>query len=479
VRPLEAWCLPPEFQLLPEERAVRDDGGGAPLICGVLSPLRLRELTRLLRDARAKSLVTLPVAHIVDSVGRVAGRLLDPTDPLRGEALEGLGAFSGFSADMTATVLTGMARGWTEESLWALLREEFPTPGVLDGFSPATTGGRTRALGFPFTFHLGAGSVPGVSTTSMIRALLVKSSVLLRPGFGDLGLPRAFVRGLQEEDPDLARNLAVLYWPAEEGEQTLTALAEADLVVAYGSDSTVHWVRQRLPVQTPLVSYRHRMGFGLVGRAVLAREGRGTGLSVAREAARHAARAVSLFDQHGCVSPHVLFVEMGGEVDPEEWALLLAGGFQVMETELPSGRLSPEDGAAVQQLRGAAEMAEGQGKGRVHHGGQEAPWTVLYLPGGKIEPSCQHRTVRVLPVNSMEEAVQALEEWRPYLQTVGTLGAKEWGFEIMESLARLGVSRIAPMENVPWPPSWWHHDGSGPLRDLVRWTDLESGDDLS
>ena len=49
----------------------------------------------------------------------------------------------------------------------------------------------------------------------------------------------------------------------------------------------------------------------------------------------------------------------------------------------------------------------------------------------------------------------------------------------MEDMARLGVSRIAPMEKVPWPPSWWHHDGSGPLRDLVRWTDLESGEDLS
>jgi len=479
VRPLESWCLPQEFQLLPEEKAVRDDGGGPPLICGILSPLRLRDLVRLLRAARAESLVTLPLARIVDSVGRVAGRLLDPNDPLRGEALEGLGAFSGFSPEMAATVLTGMARGWTAESLWALTREEFPEPGVLDGFFPGAAGGRTRAIGFPFTFHLGAGSVPGVSTTSMIRALLVKSAALLRPGFGDVGLPIAFLRGLQEEDSDLARNLAVLYWPAEEGEQTLAALEEADLVVAYGSDRTVHRVRQRLPVHTPLVAYRHRMGFGFVGRAVLVREGKVPGSSVAKEAARHAARAVSVFDQKGCVAPHVLFVERGGEVDPEEWATLLAGELREMEAELPSGRLSLEDGAAVQQVRGAAEMAEGQGEGRVHHGGQEAPWTVLYRPGGRIEPSCQHRTVRVLPVSSIDEAVEALDDWRPYLQTVGILGAKEWGSGIMESMARLGVSRIAPMEKVPWPPSWWHHDGSGPLRDLVRWTDLETGDDLS
>ena len=32
------------------------------------------------------------------------------------------------------------------------------------------------------TFHLGAGTVPGVAVTSLVRALLVKSAVLLKPG---------------------------------------------------------------------------------------------------------------------------------------------------------------------------------------------------------------------------------------------------------------------------------------------------------
>ena len=33
---------------------------------------------------------------------------------------------------------------------------------------------------------------------------------------------------------------------------------------------------------------------------------------------------------------------------------------------------------------------------------------------------------------------------------------------------------IAPLERVPWPPPWWHHDGRGPLAALLRWTDLEA-----
>ena len=46
-------------------------------------------------------------------------------------------------------------------------------------------------------------------------------------------------------------------------------------------------------------------------------------------------------------------------------------------------------------------------------------------------------------------------------------------FRVVNNLARLGASRVVPISQIPWPRPWWHHDGSGPLLDLVRWTDLE------
>ena len=42
-----------------------------------------------------------------------------------------------------------------------------------------------------------------------------------------------------------------------------------------------------------------------------------------------------------------------------------------------------------------------------------------------------------------------------------------------EALASIGASRVTSLSDAPWPPPWWHHDGGGPLRSLVRWTDLE------
>jgi hypothetical protein len=313
----------------------------------------------------------------------------------------------------------------------------------------------------------------------MIRALLVKSAVLLKPGLGDLPLPVLFTRGLQEEEPELAQATAVLYWPGEEGAETAAALKAADLVVAYGSDETLSWVRSSLPLSTPLRGYRHRVGFGIVGREALGREkasGSGCGAGCL---ARKAAGAVATFDQKGCVSPQVIFVEEGGDTGPEEWAALLAAALRDLESELPSGPVPPEVGAAIQQLRGVAEMNEAMGTGRVHHGGSTAPWTVLFLPEGTAEPACLHRTVRVIPVESGAAAVEELQAWGPYLQTVGLAGFGEGASAMAEALAGLGVSRVVPLDGVPWPPAWWHHDGTGPLQDLVRWTDLEPEEPVS
>jgi hypothetical protein len=326
----------------------------------------------------------------------------------------------------------------------------------------------------------------------MIRGLLVKSAILLKPGLGDFSFPVVFARALEEEDPDLARSLAVLYWPVTESGRTEAAFGNVDLVVVYGSEGTVRWVRERLPAHIPLRGYRHRMGFGLVGRDAL-RRGEGVDrapvapMSVpsrgvtgeAGATARDAARSVALFDQKGCVSPHVIFVERGGEVEAEEWTNLLARAFQEMEGVLPSGEISPEEGVAIQHVRGISELQDGLGEGFSQHGGGVAPWTVVFRPRGVVEPSCLNRTVRILAVEDLREALSVLKEWAPFLQTVGVAGLGGRAREFAEDLSRLGVSRICPLAKIPWPDPWWHHDGFGPLVELVRWTDVEDDDGIS
>ncbi|MGD8361776.1 MAG: acyl-CoA reductase [Gemmatimonadota bacterium] len=479
--PFEAWALPWAFRIRENETTIWGEGDRPPLEYPRLSVDRLEQLLGTLRDAR-ESLSRIPVSAVLTTVDQVARRLHDPGDELRRRALEGIEAHGGVSEPMAEEILTRMARDWTRPPLEALLHAEFQDPGVLDGLRPSRIGGEVRALGYPVSFNLGAGTVPGVSTTSLIRSLLVKSAVLLKPGRGDVPLSVLFARALQEAEPQVGGAVAVVYWPQTQEGLTETALKAADLAVVYGGDETVAWVRSRLPPTTHLVAYRHRLGVGVVGRdglmgggdADLARRTGGRRAN-AVETARSAALAVAVFDQRGCVSPHLIFVEEGGETGPEAWAEHLSGALKGMEEELPSGPVSAEEGSALQQLRGKAELEESQGRGRVFHGGSAAPWTVLFEPGGKPEVSCLNRTVKVIPVGAVADILPSLEPWRSHLQTVGVAGLGGGRQEVLEGLARLGVSRVVEMARVPWPPPWWHHDGSGPLQALVRWMDVEEG----
>lgn len=467
--PFEGWALSGAFPLREGERAVLKTSDLPALEYAALTEERLGDLMGSLRRGR-EALFRAPLTRVLMTVDQAARRFLDPGDEIRRDALESVAAHAGLSEPMARAILDRMARDWTRPPLEALLHAEFRNPEVLDGLRPSPSGGEVRASGYPLTVHLGAGTVPGVAATSMVRSLLVKSAVLLKPGRGDVPLSVLFGRALQEVDPELGQAVAVVYWPRAEGEETSVVMSGADLVVAYGGDETVRWARSRTPVRVPVVAYRHRLGVGVVGRDALRGGSKAAG---ARESALAAARAVALFDQRGCVSPHAFFLEGGGDTSPLEWAELLSEALKGLEDDLPSGPLSPEDGALLQQLRGSAEMEESLGRGRVFHGGSTAPWTVLLEPDGRLEPSCLNRTVRVIPVDDVKAVLLLLDSWAPHLQTVGVAGLGDRRNEILDGLVKLGVSRVVALDGIPWPPPWWHHDGSGPLLSLVRWTDVE------
>jgi hypothetical protein len=409
--------------------------------------------------------------EIASSLGRVGARFLDAGDPLRRDALALLPATSGLSPEMAAAVLDGMAADWTEDRLLELLRQELGSQAVLDGFVEAVAAGgdtaadrRVMAVGPWLCAQIVAGSVPGVGVTALIRSLLLKGPTLLKPGVGDVVLPVLFARALREEDPELAESLAVVYWPGGKGELDAAALSRADVVTAYGSDETVRTLRALCPVTTRFVAYHHRVSVGVVGREAL-------DPSRLESTAEEVADAVALFDQRGCVSPQVIFVEEGA-AGPEDFARALGTALGRLEERLPSGPLEPAEASSLHQLRGSAELLAAAGRATVIHGG-ESPWTVILDSGDGELGACAGRIVRVCPVRDAEDVPSLLDPLAPHLQTVGVAGLGDRLERLARALGRAGASRVVPLASVAFPPPWWHHDGRGPLRDLVRWVDLE------
>jgi hypothetical protein len=432
---------------------------------GIASADEIASAAEALRGAGA-ALRERPADEIARALGSVGERFLRQGDPLREAALGVLPESAGLSREMATAVLDGMAKDWTVARLRELLEREFEDPRCLDGFT-TSRGRRLMAVGPSLCAQVVAGSVPGVSVHALIRSLLVKGPTLVKPGLGDLELPRLFATGLSEEDAALAEAVRVLYWKGGSEDKERAAFAGADVVVGYGSDASIEALRARLPATARFVSYHHRVGFAVVGRQALA------GDQLPRTA-RQLAGAVALFEQRGCVSPHVVFVEARDEEEVESFAVEVAHAFEELEGSWPGPALDAHDGAALQQLRKTAELRAATGGGAVWHGGSEATWTVVH-ERRDVEwgASCFARAVRVRGVERLAEVAEQLGPLGDHLQTIGYAGISSDELEgFAAAMGSLGASRVVPIGDVALPPPWWLHDGRPPLRELVRWVEL-------
>ena len=460
-----AWSLP-EGTGLPGGGARSAPAGDVLLRWLDADPAWVRGIAEALRGSR-DALRRLTAREVAALCGAAGARFLDPADPLRSRALALLPGTSGLSAEMSEAVLDGMARDWTGERLERLLAAEFTNAAALDGFVPGGLG-LARAVGPRLCVQIVSGSVPGVGATALLRSLLVKGPTLVKPGRGDVVLPVLLADALRSLDPRLGGGVAVVYWPGGSEALEDAALSEADVVTAYGSDDAVRQLRVRTPVTTRFVAYHHRVSFGVVGREALEPGHR-------HRTASEVAGAVAFFDQRGCVSPQIVFVEEGGEASPGAFARELATAMQAVERHLPGGTLDPGEASLRHQVRGTAELQGAAGTGVEVHDGGAAGWSVIYDPVPGLGPSCVGRLVRVKPVADILDVPELVSPLGHHLQTVAVAGCGARLERLAGALTEAGVSRVAGFDATPFPAPWWHHDGQGPLGALVRWADLEGG----
>lgn len=382
------------------------------------------------------------------------------------------------SPAMLEHVLDGMLRGWSREALDGLLDAEFGAPAFPRAFAAdrARPGILRRPVAEDVVFHVFAGNVPGVGVTAAIRALLVGSAIFAKAGRGASLLPALFGRALAETDPELGACYASTWWPGESSPAEAAALERARLVVVYGGAAAVEAIRGRAAAGTRVVVHGPAVSVGLVLREAL-RSG-----ALDRSAAA-AALAVATFDQRGCTSPVALLVEAEGEAPVAAFRSALARELDRLARTLPPGDPDPSEAARRRQVLEAARLRDGtpaDGPGDVHAdgpGGVHEGHGVAVIASDRLRPEdfCSGRIVQVVRVPDADEAAAALRPLAGSLQTVGMAGPDARVAALADGLAELGISRITSLARMAWPPAIWRHDGSRPLRELVRWVDLEIG----
>lgn len=469
VQRIEAGYLPGlasadvQWQTLPFEQ----DGRRVDVAVPVLTALQMQALAQRVQQASARHLKTMTVSEIIDVIDRAIARLLDPNDPYRRQADALLPIVSGYDAQMVRLGLTGFFKTFRAPQLHRFVAEDFANPKVLDGFQPTPKGGAVRAYGPQLLVHSWAGNVPALALWSLVCGLLVKA--------GNIGkLPSAeplfagwFARLLAEEHPPLADCLAVVWWRGAGDEDAAALYAQADTVVAYGGNDALHAIQRRLPVTARFLAHGHKLGFGVVSAAALDAQ-------KAPALARRAAWDVARYDQQGCYSPQVFYVQRGGQVSPRDFAAYLAGELSNLQQRFPRRALDLAESAAIAKWRQSIEWQLPADGADALIGDPDTAWSVSYTDAATpLAPTALQRSIVVAGVDTLDDVAPLAAAHSRYLQTAGVAASPEELYRLADQLGAAGVTRISAIGAMSVPEAGWHHDGRFNLLDLVRMTEIE------
>lgn len=465
----EAGHLPgvPAAQVQRQPLRFAAHGRSVEVAVPVLAPQQLRAIARHVREHAQRTLQAMPVSAIVAIVDGAVARLLDPGEPLRRELDDLLPVVSGYDPEMVRLGLTSYLQTFRAPQLHRFVAQDFANPKVLDEFQPAVKGGAIRAFGPRLLAHNWAGNVPGLPLWSLVCGLLVKAGNVGKLPSAEPVFATVFARLLAELHPPLADCLAVVWWKGGDRELPAVLYREAETVLAYGGNAALQEVRAQVPVTTRFLGYGHKVGLALVGRAALDMR---RGPAIARLAALDIAR----YEQQGCYSPHLLYVERGGAVDPRSFAQYLAGELANLQRRHPRRLPAADEAGGLASWRQAAEWRALGGAGHELLGAAEAPWAVAFSEApAPLQPSAGLRHVQVSAVESLDDVAPLLAPHAAFLQTVGLATTPSELYRLAGVLGGAGVTRIAAVGSMTQPEAGWHHDGRFNLADLVRIVEIE------
>jgi hypothetical protein len=436
-----------------------------------ISASMMNDACLTLKRNRQQYLVNRSTQSLLERLGEIAGNWLQPDYLFRKLALERSPMDTGFSPATLASGLDSFFSTITPENLNALLVQELGHPERLDRFvsTPVEerSGRSAMAFGPPLLVHVAAGNLPLPALMSIILGLVVRSAQFLKCAGGASLLPRLFAHSLYEVEPKLAACLEIAEWRGGRVELERPLFEHADCITATGTDETVVEIRRNLPTQVRFLDYRHRVSFGFITRDLLTSYH-------AKQIAPKAAGDVAAWNQLGCLSPHLFYVEHGGSVTPEQFAEMLAAQLACQEEAASRGPIPVEHAASIASHRAFYELrAASSPDTRLWQSNDSTAWTVVYENDPAFRMACLNRFVHVKAVKDLGEALQAAEMMRGSVSTVAIAAPENRAQEIANALARWGATRICQVGQMQRPSLLWRHDGRASLGELVTWVDWE------
>ncbi len=338
-----------------------------------------------------------------------------------------------------------------------------------------------------------AGNVPGIALLFILLGLaaatreqsgppiMVVKNSRREPLFTPLVLS-----ALEMVDPLLLETTVVTVWDYTDPDLQAYLLAQADLVVAAASNETIGEI-EKMARQVPAPSrptrfhwHGHKVSFSTVGRECLeiGRHEPKYGTPLLEVVALLAALDVALWNQQGCLSSRVHFVEQGSRSkyhSPETYSQAVAHGLRLLD------RLIPKEVSRKRHIHNLFDKYQAMAAGgTVQVFSQYDDDFLVVLANSPMPPErfqemindCQGRTVVVLPVRDvMEVPDQYLRKIpRQYLQSMSiALGDPDLPdidprlLSYAQALGSVGITGIRTAGRGAFPQLAYSWDGFIPL----------------
>ena len=226
-------------------------------------------------------------------------------------------------------------------------------------------------------------------------------------------------------------------------------------------------IAKKIPRAARFIGYGTRVSFGYVTRDALEQN--------AEAVVKNAAADVTAWNQRGCLSPHVIYVEDGGKVTADAFAALLAGQLDAVEKTFPRGPLNATEAAAIAMRRSFYEVRSAHSlETKMWASPESTAWTVILENDPRFQVSCANRFIYIKAAADLTQALQGVERGarqsvnhrpgrraRPDARNRAASGAAG---------ARAGFVRWARCKIRRWPGGT---TDARALGDLVTWTDWE------
>lgn len=454
-----------------------------------LTPATVREACLTIRRNRDSWLARLRTRQIAEIIAYTAEQWLEPDNGFRARLLHESPTALGIGPATVARGLDTFFRQLTVENLEGLVTQDLGDAKRLDDFASGVIeirhGRSAMARGPALLGHLTAGNLPVPALHSMVLGLLVRSSQFIKCASGSSLAARLFAHSLAQTEPRIASSLEIAEWSRDSPDLDAAFFSEVDCLTATGSDEMLAEVRSRVPVRTRFLGYGHRVSFAFVSGEMLSTYS-------TRRVIRDLASDVTAWNQLGCLSPHVIYVQDDGALSPEGVAEQLAAELARREAEDPRGPIPVADANAILARRAVYQMRAAVAQQsveririetafrdlpsgvRIWESPDSTAWTVVYDADPRFELSCLNRFIYVKGIRQFSELLSFAEPVRRHVSTVAIAAVDSRAIEIARDLARWGVSRVCPVGRMQEPPFPWRHDGRPALGDLIEWTDYET-----